>query len=225
MAARQHPLDWVPPLLVGASAAIVAEVAMAMLIYTGDGFVRSLTTVLAVEVVALGVGLWSAPAAHPELVDRLRRRWMVCMTAFAAATAFGVAWSLAPDIGGGAVGQAVGLTLLAAVPLFTCGTVLGGMGSVMRSAPPGTMREPGAAAALGAGLGFVLTGLLLPRAPLPASLIVACMILLSAGGLVYGVVLSVFDEDRGEPNPRPDGASPRAAAGAAVPSGEEPGAT
>ena len=56
------------------------------------------------------------------------------------------------------------------------------------------MREPGAAAALGAGLGFVLTGFLLPRAPIPASLIVACMVLLSAGGLVYGVVLSALDE-------------------------------
>ena len=60
---------------------------------------------------------------------------------------------------------------------------------MMRSAPPGTMREPGAAAALGAGLGFVFTGLLLPRAPIPASLIVACLVLLSGAGLVYGTVL------------------------------------
>lgn len=167
---------------------------MGMLIYTGDGFMRSLTTVLAVEVVALGVGLWSAPAPSPHLVDRLRGRWMVCIIAFMVATGFGVAWSLVPAIGGGATGQALGLTLLAAIPLFTCGTVLGGMGSVMRNAPAGTMREPGAAAALGAGLGFVLTGFLLPRAPMPASLIVACMVLLSAGGLVYGIVLTALEE-------------------------------
>lgn len=189
MSARAHSFDWVAPLLVGAAAAIAAEVAMAMLIYAGEGFVRSLTTVLAVEVVALGVGLWSAPAPHPDLVDRLRHRWMLCLIAFMVATAFGVAWSIVPNLGGTALGQALGLTLLAAAPLFTCGTVLGGMGSVMRAAPRGTLSEPGAPAALGAGLGFVLTGFLLPRAPIPASLIVGCLVLLSGAGLVYGGVL------------------------------------
>lgn len=211
MRPRQHPLDWIPPLLVGASAAIVAEVAMGMLIYAAEGFMRSLTTVLAVEVVALGVGLWSAPAPHPELVDRLRRRWMICMMSFMAATAFGVAWSLVPAVGSGPISQAIGLTLLAAAPLFTCGTVLGGMGSVVRTAPHGSMREPGAPAALGAGLGFVLTGFLLPRAPVPASLIVACMVLLSAGGLVYGAVLSALAEGPAESDPPPEDQSARTA--------------
>lgn len=199
MTARPHPLDWVAPVLVGASAAIAAEVAMGMLIYAGDGFMRSLTTVLAVEVVALGIGLWSAPAPHPALIDRLRRRWMACVLAFLVAAGFGVWWSLVPSIGSGAVGQALGLTVLGAIPLFCCGTVLGGMASVTRSADPGVLREPGAAAALGAGVGFVLTGLLLPRAPIPASLIVACLILLSAGGVVYGTVLGAQGMDDPEP--------------------------
>jgi hypothetical protein len=189
MSEREHPLDWVAPLLVGAAAAVAAEVAMGMLIYAGDGFLRSLTTVLAVECVALGVGLWSAPAPHPELVDRLRRRWMLCLFAFIGASAFGVLWSVVSIIGSGAVGQGLGLTLLAALPLFASGAVLGGMGSVARSGVAGRMREPGASAALGASLGFVLTGLLLPRVPIPASLLVGCLVLLSAGGLVYGVVL------------------------------------
>jgi len=186
---RQHPLDWVAPLLVGTSAAIAAEVAMAMLVYAGEGFLRSLTTVLAVEGVALGLGLWSAPAPHPQVVDRLRRRWTLCLLSFVGATGFGVAWSVVPVLGTGALGQGLGLTLLGAAPLFTCGTVIGGMGSVTRSGPPGELQEPGAAAALGAGLGFVLTGLFLPRAPIPASLLVGCLVLLSAGGLIYGVVL------------------------------------
>ena len=190
MSHRQHPLDWVAPLLVGAAAAIAAEVALGLLIYSGVGFLRSLTTVLAVEGMALGMGLWSAPAPHPELVDRLRRRWMLCLFAFMAATGYGVAWSALPAIGSGALGQAAGLTLLAAAPLFTCGTVLGGMVSVARSRSAGALREPGSAAALGAALGFVLTGLLLPRVPIPASLLVGCLVLVSAGGLVYGVVLA-----------------------------------
>lgn len=193
MSDAEHPLDWVAPLLVGASAAVAAEVAMGMLIYAGDGFLRSLTTVLAIDCVALGVGLWSAPAPHPDLIDRLRRRWLLCLMAFMAAAVFGVLWSLVPSVGGGAVGQALGLTLLAVLPLLTCGTILGGMGSVTRSRIAGTLREPGAAAALGASLGFIFTGLLIPRTPIPASLLVGCLVLLSAGGLVYGVVLGGKD--------------------------------
>jgi len=189
MSDGEHPLDWVAPLLVGASAAVAAEVAMGMLIYAGDGFLRSLTTVLAIDCVALGVGLWSAPAPRPDLIDRLRKRWMLCLAAFMAAAVFGVLWSVMPALGGGPVGQAFGLTLLAALPLLTCGAVLGGMGSVTRSRMAGTLREPGAAAALGASLGFLVTGFLIPRTPIPASLLVGCLVLLSAGGLVYGVVL------------------------------------
>jgi hypothetical protein len=189
MSRGRHPLDWVAPLLVGVAASMAAEVAVAILIYAGEGFLRSLTTVLAIEGVALGMGLWSAPAPHKELVDRLRIRWVLCLVAFLAATAFGLAWSFVPALGTGPLGQAVGLTLLAAAPLFTCGGVLGGMASVTRSADPGTLREPGAAVALGAGVGFALTGMLLPRVPVPASLLVGCVVLLSGGGLVYGVVL------------------------------------
>jgi hypothetical protein len=162
---------------------------MGMLIYAGEGFLRSLTTILAVDCVALGVGLWSAPAPSSDLIDRLRRRWMLCLIAFMAAAVFGVLWSVFPSIGAGALGQASGLTLLAALPLLACGTVLGGMGSVTRGRVAGTLREPGAAAALGASLGFLLTGALIPRTPIPASLLVGCLVLLSAGGLVYGVVL------------------------------------
>ena len=222
MSALPHPLDWVAPALVGASAAIAAEVAMGMLIYAGEGFMRSLTTVLTVEVVALGVGLWAAPAPHPELVDRLRRRWMLCILAFLAAATFGVAWSLAPGVGTGPTGQALGMTLLAALPLFACGTVLGGMGSVVRGREPGTFRDPGAPAALGAGAGFVLTGLALPRAPIPASLIVACLILLSAGGIVYGIVLDRGAADGSGDTAEPGGERSSASADAHEPSIDGP---
>lgn len=190
MRERPHPLDWAAPFLVGASAAVAAEVAMGLLIYAGDGFIRSLTTVLAVEGVAFGVGLWAAPGPGPQVIDRLRRRWLLCIAAYVVATGFGIVWSVMPELGSGALGQGLGLTLLAALPLFGCGAVLGGMGSVARSGLVGVLRQPGAASALGAGAGFVLTGLLLPRAPIPASLLVGCLVLISGGGLVYGVVLS-----------------------------------
>ena len=196
MTARPPRLEWLPPLLVGVSAAVAAEVAMAVLLYGGPGFVRSLTTVLAVEGLALAGGLWTAPAPGPDVVDRVRRRWLACLFAFVAAAVFGTTWSLFPAVSEGAVGQGAGLALLGALPLYTSGSVLAGMAAVARTDPGGRLSPPGAAAAAGAALGFVLTGLALPQIPLPASLIVACLVLLSLGGMIYGGVLAVRTEVR-----------------------------
>jgi hypothetical protein len=186
-----YRVAWVAPLLVGASAAVAAEVATGILLYAGPGLMRSLTTVLAVEGAALAMGLWSAPSPDSTLlVDRLRRRWLFCLLAFVAAAVFGTSWSVVQDLGGGPVGQGLGLAVLAALPLYACGLLLAGMSAVAADDPLGRLRGPGAAAALGAAVGFVLTGALLPRAPIPASLLVGCLVLLSAGGMIYGIVLA-----------------------------------
>ena len=196
MTERRSRLDWLPPFLVGASAAVAAEVALAMLLYGGAGFVRSLTTILAIEGMAFAVGLWGAPGEGPELVDRLRRRWLLCLFSFVAAASFGVAWSLLPLLSDGSAGQAAGLTVLAALPLYAAGGVLGGRGAWAGTdrGRRGTMR--GAPAGVGAAAGFVLTGVLLPRVPLPASLLVGCLVMLSLGGMVYGAVLAARTELR-----------------------------
>lgn len=194
MTGRSPRLEWLPPLLVGASAAVVAEVAMAMLLYGGAGFVRSLTTILATEVMAFAVGLWGAPSDGPDLVDRLRRRWIFCLFAFVVAALFGMAWSVFPQLSDGPLGQGAGLTVLAALPLYAAGGVLGGMAILAGTDPGRRLRLPGASAAVGAAAGFVLTGLLLPRVPLPASLLVGCLVMLSLGGMVYGGVLGARTE-------------------------------
>ncbi|MDX1493893.1 MAG: hypothetical protein R3253_07545, partial [Longimicrobiales bacterium] len=196
MTPRPPRLEWLPPLMVGASAAVVAEVAMAMLLYGGAGFVRSLTTVLAVEGLALAAGLWSAPAAGPDLVDRLRTRWLLCLFAFVAAALFGMAWSVFPQMSEARWGQGVGLGVLGGLPLYAAGSVLGGMSALAGSDWGGRLTMPGPAAAAGAALGFVLTGLLLPRVPLPASLLLACLVMLSLGGMIYGGVLASRTEVR-----------------------------
>ena len=163
MTARPHRLGWAPPFLVGASAAIVAEVAVGILLYAGPGFERSLTVILAIEGVALAAGLWSAPSPGPDLVDRMRRRWLLCLLAFVMAALFGGAWSLLDVLGEGRSSQGLGLAILAAIPLYATGSVLGGMASIASSDPGGSRPGPGAAASLGAGVGFIVTGLLLPR--------------------------------------------------------------
>lgn len=190
MTGRPHRLAWAPPFLVGASAAIVAEVAVGLLLYAGPGFVRSLTVILAIQGASFAGGLWSAPPPGPEVVDRLRRRWTLCLIAFLAATLFGGAWSLIDALGEARWGQGLGLAILTAFPLYAAGAVLGGLSSIATSDPAGSRAGPGAAAALGAGVGFIVTGALLPRAPLPASLLIGCLGMLSLGGMLFGVVLA-----------------------------------
>jgi hypothetical protein len=186
---RRHPLAWLPAFLVGLCAATAAEVAVGLLLYTGPGLMRSATTLLGVEAAALGIGMWTAPGPRPDLVDAVRRRWLLSLFAFLAATVFSASWSIVRTVGGSRLGQGLGLAFVAGLPLYACGGVLGGMAATITGETDARPGGTGAAAFLGAALGFALTGLTLPKVPTPASLLVVCLVLLSAGGLVFGSVL------------------------------------
>jgi hypothetical protein len=175
--------------VVGVCAATVAEIAVALLLYTGPGLMRSITTILGVETAALAVGMWTAPGPRPDLLDALRRRWMLCLVAFLVATVFAAFWSFLQNVGGSGLGQGLGLAFMAGLPLYACGGVLGGMGGAV--AAPGDEHRPsiGAPAFFGGATGIVATGIVLPRVPTPASLLLICLVLLSAGGLVFGYIL------------------------------------
>jgi len=189
MTLRPPRLEWIPPLFVGASAAVAAEVALSLLLYGGPGLVRSLTTVLGVEGFAFAAGLWSAPGPGRDLVDRVRRRWILALVVFLVAATYGSAWPLLPVLSEGRLGQAIGLVVMGAFPLYAAGAVLGGITSAAVTDEGGRLSGPGAAAAAGAALGFVLTGFLLPRVPMPGTMLVGCLMLLSVAGMIYGSVL------------------------------------
>lgn len=189
MSTRSRRAEWLPPLLVGVACATAAEIAVGVLLYAGAGLMRSLSTVLVVEAAALAIGLWSAPGPGPDLVSRLRRRWVLCLVSFLAAAFYGTSWSVLRELGDTAIGQGFGLAILAALPLYACGTVLGGMTTAAMTDGRGPRAGPGAAAAIGAAIGFALTGLMLPRSPVPSYLLIGCLALLSVAGMVYGVVL------------------------------------
>lgn len=186
MSQRPHSLRRLPAFLVGVCAATAAELAVGLLLYAGPGLIRSLTTVLAVEAGALGAGLWTAPGLRPDILDSLRRRWLLGLVSFLGATLFSAFWSLARIAGGSALGQGLGLAFMAGLPLYACGGVLGGMASANVGQPSGRSTPIGAPAFLGAAVGFGTTGIFLPHVYAPASLLLVCLVLLSAGGLVYG---------------------------------------
>ena len=175
--------------MVGVCTAAAAEIAVGLLLYSGPGLMRSLTTILGVEAAALGIGLWTAPGPRPDLVESLRRRWLLSLTAFLAATLFSAFWSVVQAAGGTALGQGLGLAFMAGLPLYASGGVLGAMATAAGTEPEARAGSVGAPAFLGAAVGFAATGISLPQVLTPASLLMVCLVLLSAGGLVYGSVL------------------------------------
>ncbi len=190
MSRRSAPFEWLPPFIIGACAAAAAEVAVVLLLYTGPGLMRSLTTVLTVEAGAFGIGLWTAPGPRPDLVEALRRRILLCLFAVLGATVFSAFWTFLRAVGGTAVGQGLGLAVMAALPLYAFGAVLGTMGSLSSASSAGQRRHVvGASASLGGAFGLAATGMLLPRLLTPASLLLFCIVLISSAGLVYSSVL------------------------------------
>lgn len=178
------------PFLLGFSAATAAEIAVGVLLYASPGLVRSLTIILAVESAALGVGMWAAARGDRDIVESVRRRWLLCLTSFLVAAGFATAWSLVDDMGREALGQGLGLALLGALPLYACGGALATVGEAVRRFPAGMLPAPGAPAALGAAIGFAVTGVVLPRSATPSSLLLGCILLLSVGGLAQGAALA-----------------------------------
>lgn len=195
--------SWLPVLLVGAAAATVAELTAGLLLYAAEGFTRSLTLILTVEMLALGVGLWTAPvwpttstpgASNPddEFVDdgveSLRRRWSFLLMAFAVAAVYAGVWGFLLSYATTPLSQGLGLGLMGALPLFAVGGLLGRMVTWEARRGP-DRRRVGTPAFLGASLGFLGSGLyLIPRLT-PLSILLLCLICLSAGALLYGQAL------------------------------------
>lgn len=194
--AKRMRIAWLAPLLVGFSAASAAEIAVGILLYAGPGLMRSLTLVLGVEAAALGVGMWSASRLPTDFIEAVRKRWLLCLSAFLAAAAFAALWTFVEELGGAALGQGLGLAFLAALPMYACGGVLATIAAASRGVPEAPFREPGAPAAIGAAIGFTATGLLLPSLPSPSSLLLGCIALLSLGGLIQGSALARRTEVR-----------------------------
>lgn len=185
-------MAWVPSFVVGAAAGTAAVVAVALLLFTGQGMLRSLTLIAAVELVSFGIGLSARPTSEgPGAMRSLRRRWLAVLVAFAAASTLVVAWTLGEGLGGGASTQAFGLAFVAALPLYACGRLLAAI-STVRITRRGV--EPGAVAALGGALGVWVAGSSgLARLGAP-SLFLFLLMTLSGAALMHGWILEAGRE-------------------------------
>lgn len=200
-----------PPFILGMGLAITVMVSAGLLLYGGPGFLPALTVVIGAQLGALAAGLIMEAGIpgepHPS---RLRRRWFFVLAASALAAVFSGLWEVRGGFGASGLSQLFGLAILAMVPLFAGGALLGALSGVHRrvgSHPAG----PGAAALLGGGAGAVLLGLFLfPVFRSSTALLLLVLVGLSVGALIQGWGLEgrlwVAPEPRDEQEPPAPGA-------------------
>jgi hypothetical protein len=186
-------LAWLPPFLAGGAAATAAELAAGLLLYSALGFLRALTIVLAVELGAFGLGLWSTQVPRTAGgLEWVRRRWLIALIAFSAAAAFSALPTVTGEVGTSATTRGLGLALLGGLPMFAIASLLGAMGRVQGPGSRGGATV-GTAAAFGGAAGFLATGFVFVPLLEPLSILLVCVIALSAGALVYGWVADAMD--------------------------------
>ncbi len=172
----------------GAALAVVSETAGGLLLYAGPGLLESLSVVLAVQAGSLAAGLLQGGGSDPEALDRsLRGRWHFVLVTLSLAAATAGAWSFLGGLSRVPGGQAVGLALLGAMPLFAGGSVLAGLCHVAAGKGRGAGPAIGCGAAflLGAAAGFLLYGLLLVSVLRPPVALILCVAVAAAGAMVH----------------------------------------
>lgn len=180
---------WIPPFMVGAAAAVAANMAIGLLLFSGQGLLRALSLILAVELLALAAGLWSEPRHEGQaLVESIRRRWFLCLLTFMGAAVFTTTWTVAGGFGAIGGTQAIGLTLVGALPVYGAGILLAGMAKFNASlgGSAGAVSVP---ATIGGAVGMALTGLWALTELYPPSVFLFVLVFLSASAMVHGGVL------------------------------------
>ncbi len=189
-------LGWAPAFIAGFAAGASGTVAVALLLYSGEGLLRSLTLIVAIALGAFGLGLGVGVQARGwnQAVESLRRRWLFVLAAFLAASGFALAWVLFEGFGASSMAQALGLALLAGLPLYACGRLLKGIGTVRSMAG---LTNDGAIGSLGAATGVLVTGLgALSGVGVP-SFVFFLLVILSGAALLQGWVLKPIEERMG----------------------------
>jgi hypothetical protein len=179
------PAALAPPFLVGAALAVVGEVAVGLLLYVGPGFIPALSVILAVVLLALAVGLRAGSRmGRRGSTEKARRRWLPLLVAVSVAALFSGLWEVFRGFQDGPMSQGAGLALLAALPMYTGGVLLGGF--VPDSGERGWMGPPALA---GAGVGVLGAGYFLFPAFSPTVILLLCLMVLSGAALLHGRVL------------------------------------
>jgi NAD(P)-dependent dehydrogenase (short-subunit alcohol dehydrogenase family) len=151
--------------LVGATLGVTVAAGNALLLYTGQGFLRAAGLLVSSAMMAVAAGVWAGTPEVPEDVPASSRaRWIALVLALLAGGAFTALWGSRPALRELPVGGAFAVLLVLAVPAYAAGTLLVGLyvrdgGGAAGSRNPAGLdgsSSVAAAALAGAAIGVLL---------------------------------------------------------------------
>lgn len=143
--------------MLGFAFAVNTAAGSAVLLYTGQGFLRAAGVLFGTTIGALTAGLWVG--AVPG--TRLRPRWAVTLILYLLAAVVVALWTTRPALRAFPLGDAVAMLLILALPAYATGLLLAAIAE-------GAGRRAGLAAMAGAALATVIAAsTLIPRLDAP----------------------------------------------------------
>jgi NAD(P)-dependent dehydrogenase (short-subunit alcohol dehydrogenase family) len=147
----------VAPVITGLASAAAITAAIALLLYTGLGFLRTAGMLVGVTLLALAAGVW----AGDDDSRSTRLRTLALLGGFVAGDVFSAYWAASEPLRSRPAGGALAVLLLLAVPAYLTGTLIAGL---QRHAGRDGTRSVGVEALAGAAIGvFVATTFLISR--------------------------------------------------------------
>jgi 3-oxoacyl-[acyl-carrier protein] reductase len=150
-------------MIAGIALGSVISAGVALMLYTGQGFLRAAGLLFASTIMAVAAGLWAgAPESAGPILTR--GRWLALALAFFAGGVFAAQWAARAALRDLALGGAIAVLLVLALPAYCAGALLAGVNARDRGRASTGAAGIAAAATAGVAFGVLLsTTLLIPN--------------------------------------------------------------
>ena len=173
-------------LAVGITLGSAASAGIALLLYTGQGFLRATGLLVSSTMMAVAAGLWGgAPEPAAAIPSGTRGRWVALIAALAAGGLVCTLWGARPPLRDLAWGGAIAVLLTLALPAYAAGTLLAGLHARDRPRASGALA---AAVTAGSAFGILLAATVLIPNVEPYGIYY--------GGAALLAFVSIFDRGR-----------------------------
>jgi NAD(P)-dependent dehydrogenase (short-subunit alcohol dehydrogenase family) len=183
MSAARARDSTIAALMVGVTLGATATGGIALLLYTGQGFLRAAGLLVSSTIMAVAAGLW-AGAPEPEDAGAVATggRWLAQLVALVAGGMFSALWSARSPLQELAWGGALAVLLVLALPAYAAGALLAGLHARDRPRQAGAVA---AAATAGGAFGVLLAATVLIQSLEPYGIYY--------GGTALLAVVALFD--------------------------------
>ncbi|HEX6307236.1 MAG TPA: SDR family oxidoreductase [Longimicrobiales bacterium] len=167
-------------LAAGIALGAAATAGTALLLYTGQGFLRAAGLLVSSMLMAVAAGLW-AGAPEPGALPSARARWATLSIALVAGGIFAGLWNARAALREHALGGALAVLLVLALPAYTAGSLLAALHARNRPHRSGAVAT---GAIAGSAIGVLLATTVLIQALEPYAIYFGAAVLISAASLL-----------------------------------------